>query len=124
MPTERTFLPVSFCAPAHVVGPPPVVEKPATRSGLAWMMEVATAMAWVGSGPSSWTSRMVRSGQYFFMLSAKTLATMSSVALWLFWVMATEPLVTPCFLSSSHMALATGSGYLEGSAAIWTALSA
>ncbi len=35
MPTATIFFPVSFCAPAQVVGPPPVVESAATMSGLA-----------------------------------------------------------------------------------------
>ncbi len=88
------------------------------------MTDVATAMACVGSGPSNSTGSTVNSGQYFLIPSANTFATMSSVALWLFSVTAIEPVLTPCFFNSSHIALATGSGYFDVSAAICTALSA
>ena len=80
--------------------------------------------ACVGSAPSNSTGSTVSSGQYFFIPAANPDATASSVALWLFCVIATDPLVMPCFFSSSHIPFAVASGYLLVSAAICTALSA
>ncbi len=92
MPMIVSLLPAWSAAPAQVTGPPPVVEKAATASGLACRIETAFAFAAGTSKPSSCGLSTFTSGQSCAICSVNVLATRFSTVLNEPSVTATVPL--------------------------------